>query len=97
MVSYFWPVVLYLFTIHKFYPFFHQEDGELFPADESGKILYSDVDYLDTWKALEPLVSEGLVRSLGVSNFNAKQVKRLLEHAVVKPVVNQVSFIVIFL
>ncbi|KAI8427158.1 hypothetical protein MSG28_014774 [Choristoneura fumiferana] len=33
-----------------------EEDGELFPTDEAGKIQFSDVDYVDTWKALEPLV-----------------------------------------
>ncbi|CAH2101485.1 unnamed protein product [Euphydryas editha] len=78
-----------LYLIH--WPQAYKEDGELFPADESGKILFSDVDYVDTWKAMEPLVNEGLVKSLGISNFNSKQVKRLLEHATVKPVVNQVE------
>lgn len=78
-----------LYLIH--WPQAYQEDGDLFPVDSSGKIAFSDVDYVDTWKAMEPLVKEGLVRSLGVSNFNSKQIARLLEHATIMPVVNQVE------
>ncbi|XP_073963996.1 aldo-keto reductase 1B-like isoform X2 [Choristoneura fumiferana] len=78
-----------LYLIH--WPQAYKEDGELFPTDEAGKIQFSDVDYVDTWKALEPLVGEGLVRSIGLSNFNSKQVARVLEVATVKPVVNQVE------
>ncbi|KAG6462129.1 aldo-keto reductase family 1 member B1 isoform X1 [Manduca sexta] len=78
-----------LYLIH--WPQAYKEDGPLFPTDESGNIQFSEVDYVDTWKSLEPLQKEGLVKSLGVSNFNSKQLKRLLERASVKPVVNQVE------
>ncbi|XP_032526115.2 aldo-keto reductase family 1 member B1-like isoform X1 [Danaus plexippus] len=78
-----------LYLIH--WPQAYKEDGELFPVDESGKIQFSDVDYVDTWKALEPLQAEGLIRSLGVSNFNSRQLDRVLESASIKPVVNQVE------
>ncbi|KAI5634815.1 aldo/keto reductase family domain-containing protein [Phthorimaea operculella] len=78
-----------LYLIH--WPQAYKEDGELFPADADGKTIFSDVDYVDTWKAMEPLVSEGLVKSIGISNFNSKQITRLLEHAKVKPVCNQVE------
>ncbi|XP_068626096.1 aldo-keto reductase family 1 member B1-like [Battus philenor] len=78
-----------LYLIH--WPQAYKEDGELFPVDESGKIQFSDVDYVDTWKALEPLQKEGLVKSLGVSNFNSRQLARLLENAKIKPVTNQVE------
>ncbi|XP_045505791.1 aldo-keto reductase family 1 member B1-like isoform X1 [Colias croceus] len=78
-----------LYLIH--WPQGYKEGGELFPADASGKIQFSDVDYVDTWQALEPLVGEGLVKSIGVSNFNSKQIERLLKSAKIKPVVNQVE------
>ncbi|XP_052745664.1 aldo-keto reductase family 1 member B1-like isoform X1 [Bicyclus anynana] len=78
-----------LYLIH--WPQAYKEEGELFPADADGKIQFSDVDYLDTWRALEPLAREGLARSLGLSNFNSKQVERVLQAASVKPVVNQVE------
>ena len=51
----------------------------------------SDVDYLDTWKALEEGVTSKLVRSIGVSNFNEEQLERVLAEAKVPICVNQVS------
>lgn len=53
-------------------------------------IDFSDIDYLDTWKEMERLVDLGLVKSIGVSNFNSQQIERLLAHCRIKPVVNQV-------
>lgn len=50
----------------------------------------SDVDFLDTWKAMETLVDSGLVKSIGVANFNSKQINRLLANCRIKPVANQV-------
>lgn len=78
-----------LYLIH--WPMAYKEDGPLFPADEAGKTLYSDVDYVDTWKEMEKLVDAGLAKSVGISNFNSKQVVRVLEAARIKPVVNQVE------
>ena len=42
-------------------------------------------------QALEQLVSEGKIRSLGVSNFNSVQVDLIYFVSKVKPVLNQVS------
>lgn len=38
----------------------------------------------ETWHALEDLVDEGLIRSLGVSNFNTRELKNLVESQVRK-------------
>lgn len=53
--------------------------------------IFRDVDYVDTWKAMERLVDIGLVRSIGISNFNSQQIDRLLSNCRIKPVNNQVS------
>lgn len=50
----------------------------LFPKDVNGEFIDGGVDYVDTWKALETLVDAGLTKSIGVSNFNAKQVDRVV-------------------
>lgn len=78
-----------LYLIH--WPFAYKEEGELFPSDESGKIAFSSVDYLDTWRELEKLVDAGLTKSIGLSNFNKAQTQRVLENSRIKPVVNQIE------
>ncbi|KAJ8704087.1 hypothetical protein PYW07_013381 [Mythimna separata] len=78
-----------LYLVH--WPQAYKEETDLFPKDKSDNIIFSDVDYVDTWKALEPLVGEGLVKSIGISNFNSKQIERLLKSAKIVPVTNQVE------
>ncbi|KAK4684081.1 hypothetical protein P7C73_g6122, partial [Tremellales sp. Uapishka_1] len=48
-------------------------------------------DVLPTWRAMEKLVDEGLVKSLGISNFNIQRTRKLLKDARIKPVANQVE------
>ncbi|XP_058831681.1 1,5-anhydro-D-fructose reductase-like [Topomyia yanbarensis] len=52
---------------------------------------FTEVDYVDTWRAMEKLLSGGKVRSIGVSNFNSEQVERIVKECKVKPVTNQVE------
>ncbi len=47
--------------------------------------------YLATWRALEDLYLEGKVRVIGVCNFTISQLKVLLQHARIKPMVNQIE------
>lgn len=49
------------------------------------------IDYLDTWRGFENVLRQGLVKSIGVSNFNVEQMRRILANCQVKPVVNQVE------
>ncbi|XP_035433173.1 aldo-keto reductase family 1 member B1 [Spodoptera frugiperda] len=78
-----------LYLIH--WPMAYKEGSDPFPSDANGKVIYSDVDYVDTWKAMENLVEKGLVKSIGVSNFNSVQLTRILNAATIKPVTNQVE------
>ncbi|KAG8292783.1 hypothetical protein J6590_031762 [Homalodisca vitripennis] len=45
----------------------------------------------DTWRQMEKCVELGLVKSIGLSNFNKAQIQRVLDIATVKPVVNQIE------
>lgn len=47
--------------------------------------------YLDTWRALERLYNEGVVRAIGVSNFHIHHLETLFTKANEKPVLNQVE------
>lgn len=40
---------------------------------------------------MEKLIKLGLVRSIGVSNFNSQQLQRVLDNCEIKPVTNQVE------
>lgn len=46
----------------------------------------------DTWRAMEKLLRNGLVRAIGVSNFMPLHLEALLERATVTPSVNQIEF-----
>ncbi|XP_037045474.1 aldo-keto reductase family 1 member B10-like [Bradysia coprophila] len=70
---------------------FQQVDEKIFPADANGLAIDGKVDYLDTWKGMEDVLKDGLVKSIGVSNFNSEQVTRVLNNSSVKPVTNQVE------
>jgi aldehyde reductase len=78
-----------MYLIH--WPMAYKEDGPLFPTTADGKVAFSDVDYLDTWKAMEALVDAGLAKSIGISNFNAKQVDRVCAAARIQPATNQIE------
>ncbi len=45
----------------------------------------------ETWLAMEALVSKGLVRSIGVSNFSGKRLRAMKAYATIFPAVNQVE------
>ncbi|WP_405988330.1 aldo/keto reductase [Streptomyces sp. NBC_00986] len=47
--------------------------------------------YVDSWKAMIRLREEGLVRSIGVSNFTAEHLDRLEKETGVLPAVNQIE------
>ncbi len=47
--------------------------------------------YVDTWKAMIHLREEGLLRSIGVSNFTIEMLDRLADETGVVPAVNQVE------
>ncbi len=47
--------------------------------------------YVETWKAFIELQQEGLVRSIGVSNFQPAHLERIISETGVTPTVNQVE------
>ncbi len=48
-------------------------------------------DYYSSWRAMEQLHTDGLVRAIGVSNFYPDRLVDLIEHNDVTPAVNQIE------
>lgn len=60
--------------------------------DESGKtITFSNATIQETWSAFEKLHSDGLAKSIGISNFSVQLLMDLLRHAKVKPATLQIE------
>ncbi|XP_027693872.1 alcohol dehydrogenase [NADP(+)] [Vombatus ursinus] len=78
-----------LYLMH--WPFGFERGDNVFPKNEDGSMRYDTIDYKETWKAMEALVSKGLVRALGLSNFNSRQIDDILSVATVRPAVLQVE------
>ncbi|HET8716598.1 MAG TPA: aldo/keto reductase [Nocardioidaceae bacterium] len=47
--------------------------------------------YVEAWRALVALREEGLVRSIGVSNFTEEHLRRIIDDTGVTPAVNQIE------
>ncbi|KAK7884136.1 hypothetical protein WMY93_027259 [Mugilogobius chulae] len=78
-----------LYLIH--WPYAFRRGDVAFPREDSGALLYDDTDYKDTWAAMEKLVEKGLVRAIGLSNFNSRQIDDVLAVATIQPAVLQVE------
>jgi 2,5-diketo-D-gluconate reductase A len=50
-----------------------------------------DVDYVETWKAMEEIYASGRCRAIGVSNFKEHHLRRLFAETEVTPAVNQIE------
>ncbi|XP_018426642.1 PREDICTED: rho crystallin isoform X1 [Nanorana parkeri] len=80
-----------LFIMH--WPFSIKPTGAEEPSNPDKPFVYDNVDFCSTWEVLEACKDQGLVKSIGVSNFNRRQLERLLNKPGLKhkPVCNQVE------
>lgn len=61
------------------------------PVGQFENGTFDSTDYAETWKGMIDAKNRGLVKSIGVSNFNITQLQRLLSMTPVKPAVLQVE------
>jgi len=87
-----------LYLIHfpislKFVPFDKRYPPEWLydPSAEDKKMEFANVPVQETWRAMEQLVEKGLVKSIGVSNWNCQGLRDLFSYAKIKPSVLQIE------
>ncbi|KAG6928289.1 aldo-keto reductase family 1 member A1, partial [Chelydra serpentina] len=78
-----------LYLMH--WPHAFERGDTLFPKNPDGMMRFDYTDYKETWKAMEKLVEKGLVKAIGLSNFNSRQIDDILSMAAIKPAVLQVE------
>ena len=67
-------------------------DQEVFTKDEDGYINYDyKTDILAVWAEMEKMVIKGKTKAIGVSNFNEKQLERILNVCKIQPANIQVE------
>lgn len=85
----------------------YTKDRAAVEAGVQSSLAALDTDYIDlylihhpwdnpdeiaaTWAVLEDYVDKGVLKAIGVSNFNEEQLGHLLENSRIKPVVNQIE------
>ncbi|KAI7869910.1 NADP-dependent oxidoreductase domain-containing protein [Spinellus fusiger] len=67
------------------------DHDKIYIKDEDNDIKCIDVPVIDTWRAMEQLVKDGLVRTIGVSNFSIPMLEDLLSQCEIPPAINQVE------
>lgn len=72
-----WPVAL--------------KKGIDFPSHKEDFLSYEQAPLASTWKAMEEIVDRGLVRHIGVSNFNKIKLREIMANARIQPEMNQVE------
>ena len=69
-----------LYLIHWPIAFKNLDGKTNFPTHPDGSVIYDvETHPTDTWLAMEKLVEKGLVKSIGLSNFNSVQIQDILD------------------
>lgn len=82
-----------LYLLHTPVPIVYTSDTDDIPGELGSQVEFDErLKSVDTWRAMERIQGRGLVRSIGVSNFNAGQLRLILNNCEIPPAVNQVEY-----
>lgn len=80
-----------LFLVHWPFAFVNDPKLGMYPRDEKGEIVWDSTSLFETWRAMEALVDEGLVKHIGVSNYTVALLRDLLNYSRIKPYALQIE------
>ena len=78
-----------LFLMH--WPCAFKPGSEQFPRDSENNMETAKISYVDTWKAMEKLLTTGKTKAIGISNFSRAEVEDLLHQTTIVPAVHQLE------
>jgi alcohol dehydrogenase (NADP+) len=79
-----------LYLVHWPFPNYHPPKCDVTSRSPNAK-PYIHEDYIKTWRQMEKLVDEGLVKNVGTSNMTIPKLKLLLRDARIRPVCNEME------
>lgn len=79
-----------LYLIHWPFPNYHAPGVDVSSRDPHAK-PYIHENYMQTWRQLEALVEQGLVRHIGTSNMTIPKLERVLADAAIAPAANEME------
>lgn len=79
-----------LYLVHWPFPNFHAKGVSVDSRDPDAQ-PYIHEDYMETWRAMEKLADEGLVRNIGTSNMTKPKMELLLRDCRIRPAVNEME------
>ncbi len=79
-----------LYLVHWPFPNFHAPKVSVESRDPNAK-PYIHADYMKTWREMEKLVDQGLVRNIGTSNMTIPKMELLLRDCRIRPSTNEME------
>ncbi|MCR4620784.1 MAG: aldo/keto reductase [Clostridiales bacterium] len=78
------------YLIHWPFPNYHAPGCDVNSRNPASRPYFHD-EFMESWRAMERLVKDGFVRSIGVSNVTIPKLELILRDASVKPAVNEME------
>ena len=79
-----------LYLVHWPFPNYHPPHCDVTSRSPNAK-RYIHENYMKTWRQMEQLVEDGLVKNIGTSNMTIPKLKLLLRDAKIKPACNEME------
>ncbi|KAI9789230.1 MAG: hypothetical protein M1833_002439 [Piccolia ochrophora] len=78
-----------LYLMH--WPAAFERGDKMMPKGDDGVAKTANIDYVDTYKAMEKLLKSGKTKAIGISNFSRAETERLLKETSVVPAAHQLE------